>query len=58
MSGVPDVAFDAAPNTGVYVYGQCRWYAVGGTSVGAPNSAAIIADGAASGGAPLTLPAL
>jgi subtilase family serine protease len=43
MRGVPDVAFDANPNTGVYVY-QNGWWAVGGTSVGAPNWAAIVAD--------------
>jgi subtilase family serine protease len=46
MRGVPDVAFDADPNTGVYVY-QNGWWDVGGTSVGAPNWASIVADAAA-----------
>jgi subtilase family serine protease len=45
--GVPDVSFDADPNTGIYVYCFPYWYEVGGTSVGAPNWAAIVADGAA-----------
>ncbi len=45
----PDVAFDANPNTGVAVYatdpqsGQGSWYEVGGTSVGAPSWAGIVA---------------
>ncbi len=45
----PDVAFDADPNTGVEVYatdprsGQGSWNVVGGTSVGAPSWAGIIA---------------
>jgi hypothetical protein len=45
----PDVAFDADPNTGVQVYetdpgsNQGSWQAVGGTSVGAPSWAGIIA---------------
>jgi len=45
----PDVAFDADPNTGVEVYsidpfsGQGSWLAVGGTSLGAPSWAAIVA---------------
>jgi subtilase family serine protease len=42
--GVPDIAFDADPSTGVYVYCNGKWYSVGGTSVGAPNWAAISAD--------------
>ena len=47
--GIPDVAFDADPNTGVYVYdttsyyGQTGWFVIGGTSVGAPSWAAVIA---------------
>lgn len=47
--GVPDVAFDADPNTGVAVYdstkynGQSGWFAVGGTSLSAPAWAAMIA---------------
>jgi subtilase family serine protease len=45
----PDVAFDADPNTGVEVYstdprsGQGSWQVLGGTSVGAPSWAGIIA---------------
>ena len=43
---VPDVAFDADPSTGVLVYDSSSggaWYQVGGTSVGAPSWAGIIA---------------
>ena len=47
MRGVPDVAFDADPSTGVYVIASGRWYGVGGTSVGAPNWAGLAADAAA-----------
>ncbi len=53
--GIPDVAFDANPNTGVSVYdstayqGQSGWFTLGGTSVGAPNWAGILAAGAAAG---------
>jgi len=45
----PDVAFDGDPNTGVAVYesslstGQGSWFTVGGTSLGTPAWAAIIA---------------
>jgi subtilase family serine protease len=56
--GVPDVAFDADPNTGVYVAALGKWYAVGGTSVGAPNWAAVAADDAAAGSPALGLGAL
>ncbi|MGD0160518.1 MAG: hypothetical protein ABSB89_09500 [Candidatus Bathyarchaeia archaeon] len=48
---VPDVSYDADPNTGVYVYdstpyqGSSGWWDVGGTSVGAPQWAAIEALG-------------
>jgi subtilase family serine protease len=43
--GVPDVSYDADPNTGVLVYDSVNggWYAVGGTSAGAPQWAAAIA---------------
>jgi subtilase family serine protease len=47
--GVPDVAYDADPNTGFPVYdtvryqGQAGWFQVGGTSAGAPQWAALIA---------------
>jgi hypothetical protein len=63
----PDVAYDANPNTGVYVRYAGRWYDVGGTSVGAPQWAALIAIAdqglAQAGAAPLsgagqTLPAI
>jgi len=43
--GVPDVSYDADPNTGVSVYdsyGYGGWLQVGGTSVGAPQWAAAI----------------
>ncbi|TLX93313.1 MAG: hypothetical protein E6K91_08785, partial [Thaumarchaeota archaeon] len=44
--GVPDVSYVADPNTGVSIYdsyGYGGWNQVGGTSVGAPQWAAIIA---------------
>lgn len=47
--GVPDVAYDADPNTGFPVYdtvryqGQMGWFQVGGTSAGAPQWAALFA---------------
>jgi subtilase family serine protease len=53
--GIPDVSFDANPSTGVSIFdstadqGQSGWFTVGGTSVGAPNWAGILAAGAASG---------
>src|SRR2546428_1749753 len=46
---VPDVAYNADPNTGVYVYdsvpinGNSGWWQVGGTSAGAPQWAGISA---------------
>ncbi len=40
---VPDVCYLADPNTGVLVLSGGTWYIVGGTSVGAPQWAAIIA---------------
>jgi hypothetical protein len=48
MRSVPDVAFDADPNTGVAVYdsyngGSSPWEELGGTSVGAPCWAGLIA---------------
>jgi len=42
----PDVAYNADPNTGFYVYDTYQaggWYAIGGTSAGAPQWAALIA---------------
>ena len=53
--GIPDVSFDANPGTGVSVYdstnyqGQSGWFTLGGTSVGAPDWAGILAAGAAAG---------
>jgi hypothetical protein len=62
--GLPDVSFDADPNTGVAVYdsvpyqGQSGWFQVGGTSVGAPVWSAILASAdqlrTAAGKGPLT----
>jgi kumamolisin len=40
--GVPDVAFDADPYTGVWVYFDGSWGVVGGTSVAAPAVAGIV----------------
>lgn len=48
--GTPDVAWVGDPNTGVAVYdstsyqGYVGWLVFGGTSVGAPNVAGVIAD--------------
>lgn len=41
--GVPDVAYLADPNYGVYVAYAGSWYEFGGTSVGAPQWSALIA---------------
>jgi len=48
--GVPDVAYDADPSSGVAVYssvpdesGRSGWQVVGGTSAGAPQWAALVA---------------
>jgi subtilase family serine protease len=43
MRDIADVAYDADPNTGVYVYCSRSWYQVGGTSAGAPQWAALLA---------------
>jgi len=49
MRTAPDVAYDANPSTGVYVYssypvsGYSGWFDVGGTSAAAPQWAALIA---------------
>jgi subtilase family serine protease len=40
--GVPDIAFDADPATGVWVIDENTWYVVGGTSVAAPSLAGVI----------------
>lgn len=48
--GLPDVSYNADPNTGVAVYdsspiyGQAGWFQVGGTSLGAPSWSAVLAD--------------
>jgi subtilase family serine protease len=53
--GIPDVSFEGNPNTGVSVFdstadqGQSGWFTLGGTSVGAPNWAGILAAAAAAG---------
>ena len=53
---IPDVSFDANPDTGVSVYdstayeSQTGWFTLGGTSVGAPNWAGILAVGEGSAG--------
>jgi subtilase family serine protease len=41
--GVPDVSFVGDPSTGVAVLEGGTWYVVGGTSVGAPQWAALVA---------------
>jgi subtilase family serine protease len=41
--GVPDVAYNASPSSGVYVLINGGWYAVGGTSAGSPQWAALVA---------------
>lgn len=47
--GIPDVSYDADPATGVSIFdstplrGETGWFTVGGTSIGAPQWAALIA---------------
>jgi subtilase family serine protease len=49
VRSIPDVAYDADPNTGVFVYitapgaASGAWFSYGGTSAGAPQWAALIA---------------
>jgi subtilase family serine protease len=49
MRQIPDVAFDADPNTGVPIYdthgyhGRTGWFVFGGTSFSAPSWAALVA---------------
>jgi len=55
--GVPDVSYNADPNTGVSVYdtyGQRGWMVMGGTSAGAPQWAALIAVAKAQTTQPVT----
>jgi kumamolisin len=53
--GVSDLAFEADPNTGVYVYdttplwGSTGWWILGGTSVASPSLAGVVNLAAASG---------
>ncbi len=56
--GLPDVAFNADPGTGVLVYLSfpgvpAGWYIFGGTSEGSPTWSGIIADGNQMAGHPL-----
>jgi len=52
---MPDVSFDADPNTGVYVYdstplwGENGWWILGGTSVASPCLAGVVNLAASSG---------
>ncbi len=54
--GANDVAFDADPNTGVYVYdtsplwGEAGWWIVGGTSLATPAMAGVMNNAAATNG--------
>ncbi len=43
LRGLPDVSYLADPNSGVYVVYRGQWYEFGGTSVGAPQWAALFA---------------
>jgi kumamolisin len=53
--GVSDLAFEADPNTGVYVYdstalwGESGWWILGGTSVASPSLAGVVNLAASSG---------
>lgn len=53
--GVSDLAFEADPNTGVYVFdstalwGESGWWILGGTSVASPSLAGVLNLAAASG---------
>ncbi len=55
--GVPDVSYNADPNSGIYVVDNGSYYAVGGTSAGAPQwagLAALVNQGrAANGSSPI-----
>ncbi len=45
MRAIPDVSYNADPQSGVSVYKNGKWYVLGGTSAGAPQWAAIHALG-------------
>jgi subtilase family serine protease len=55
----PDVAYDANPNSGVYIYdsvpynGSSGWWQIGGTSAGAPQWSALVALADQDSGSPL-----
>lgn len=51
---VPDVSFNADPNTGVETFCNGSWYVTGGTSVSAPSWSSIIAIADSVGGTSLT----
>jgi subtilase family serine protease len=57
--GLPDISYNADPNTSILVYlsflgpSQAGYYAIGGTSEGCPQWAGIIADGNQMAGRPL-----
>lgn len=57
LRGLPDVSYNADPNSGVSVYdsfGQSGWLVVGGTSAGAPQWAALAAIAKSGAGKSLT----
>jgi len=43
MRGVPDIAYQASPGTGVLVFANSEWDLVGGTSASAPQWAGLVA---------------
>ena len=43
MRGIPDVAYQASPGTGVLVFANSAWNLVGGTSASSPQWAGIVA---------------
>lgn len=58
MRGLPDIAYNADPNTSILVYlsfipNAAGYYAIGGTSEGSPQWAGLIADGNQLAGHPL-----
>ena len=56
--GIPDIAYNADPNTGILIYAsfqpkQAGWIIIGGTSEGSPQWAGLIADANQLAGHPL-----
>jgi subtilase family serine protease len=43
MRGIPDIAYQASPGTGVLVFVNSEWILVGGTSASAPQRAGLVA---------------